>query len=231
MEVRERKSLLSDYKSVYNKAPASTGDWSDLAKMASGSTPSRVLANEVQAIQAFTQVFNRAVDFSVKSNESFVHMVAYKLRPEARDVAKERGALGTYTGTYKSLPGNSFGWAVLKAIAYSGVADVAPVAAPVVAPAPTVAPVETTVASVVPVKPASAERNLKAEILAVQDFTSLVGASPDVNGWNTVYFISYGSTVASKAQTSAERLATVQSYFTANGVVPTTASEWENLVK
>ena len=145
---------------------------------------------------------------------------------------KERGALSTYAKAYKGLPSNSLGWAILRAIAYSGAVDVAPVAAPT--PVPVVAPVvpvETPAAtSAVPVKPASADRNLKAEILAVQDYTSLVGSSPDANGWSTVYFISYGSSDASKAQTSAERLATVQSYYATNGAVPASSGEWQDLL-
>jgi hypothetical protein len=121
MNMNERKVLLNDYQDIYGKLPQDEFDWLDLAKIAEGETPKRVLNREVKALNEFVHLFGRLVDFSDQNDEKFIHQSAYGLREYSRDLEKEKAALGTYVKAYNHLPGSAWGWTILRAIAYSGV--------------------------------------------------------------------------------------------------------------
>jgi len=223
----ERFGLLEDYKIVYNRLPAADTDWESLGKMAQGTTPARIIGREAEALKAFVKVFGRVVDFSKSAEEKFIHSVAYYLRPAERDMAKEQAALGTFADAYNKLPNTSFFWSVLRGVAYSGVEKNAPVPVPEIPAVEVTAPALDNASNVVPAHPATADRNLKAEITAVSDYSALMGGTPDSAGWSTIYFISYGSTDASMAMTSAERLEIIKTYKSQNDKLPTTDSDWQ----
>jgi len=115
---RKRVDLVKDYKSVYGKLPADANDWQNLALMAEGATPKRVLSKEAQALKEFVRVFKRLVDFKVSADESFIHMVAYRLRIANRDLAREQAGLGKFISAYGFLPKTSHAWSVLRALSY-----------------------------------------------------------------------------------------------------------------
>jgi hypothetical protein len=232
----ERKELLSDYKAIYNKLPNSEKDWTDLAKIAEGVTPSRVLSKEAAAIKTFVKVFGRAVDFKNAADEKFVHSVAYNLRAETKDTVKEKAAIAQVQKTLKKTPNSSELWAVVRAIAYSGVEPKA-VKAPAVekkaVEKPTAEAPKTSepIINAVPVQPTVTERNLKAEISAVSDYTKIAGKVPSGDGWKVVQFISYGSSDDSKEKTAAERTAIVKQYKAKYKELPTTESDWQKLAQ
>ncbi len=230
MAERERVGLLEDYKAVYNHIPSTDSDWESVAKMAEGTTPARIIGREAEALKAFVKVFGRLVDFSKPAEEKFIHSVAYYLRPEARELAKEKTALATFSKSFKQMPNTGFMWSVLRGIAYAGVSMTAPAPAPVET-VPAAPVVEAPKDNAVPALPVSADRDLKNEITAVNDYIALAGQSPDAEGWNVVTFISYGSTAASKAKTSVERLQAVKDFKTANGKFPSTEADWMAVVK
>ena len=232
----ERKELISDYKAIYNKLPGSEKDWTDLAKIAEGVTPSRVLSKEAQAIKTFAKVFGRAVDFKNAADEKFVHSVAYNLRAETKDTTKEKSAIAQVQKTLKQTPNSSELWAVVRAIAYSGVEPKA-VKAPAVEkkavekPALEALKTSEPIINAVPAQPAAAERNLKAEISAVSDYTKIAGKTPSGDGWKVIQFISYGSSDASKEKTSAERTAIVKQYKAKYKALPATEADWQKLTQ
>ena len=233
MTTAERKDLLTDYKAVYGKLPSTEKDWTDLGKIAQGVTPTRVLSKEVQAIKAFTKIFGRTVQFSDAANEKFVHMLAYRLEPAAKDTAKEKAAVSTYVNKYKVQPKDSFAWAVVNAIAYAGVAEKIEKKAEKAAETPKAEskPAEPVVEipNAVPQLPAAELRDLKAESAALKDYVALSGKAPDDNGWKSVNFIAYGSSDASKAKTAKARLSVLKQYKSKYGKLPLSDANWQTL--
>ena len=232
----ERKELIGDYKMIYNKLPSSEKDWTDLAKIAEGVTPSRVLSKEVQAIKTFAKVFGRQVNFKNAADEKFVHSVAYNLRAETKDTAKEKSAIAQVAKTLKQTPNNSYLWSVVRAIAYSGVEPKAvkvPAVEKKAVEKPALEALKTSepIINAVPSQPAVAERNLKAEISAVSDYTKIAGTVPSGDGWKIVQFISYGSSDASKEKTSVERTAIVKQYKAKYGKLPVNDADWQKLAQ
>lgn len=231
IDVNARLDLLKDYKDVYGKLPSTDKDWKDLAKMAQGDTPSRVLAQEVSAIKAFVKVFKRAVNFKDKTNESFVHQAAYRLQNDVTDSTKEKQALSLFKKAYKYLPQSGFSWAIVRAIAYAGVqlkAETPKEKSEQVAQKP--AP-EVVIVNAVPVAPEASARNLKAEMDAISSFAKLAGHGPSGDEWNVVNFIAYGSTDASKSLASADRVKVVKQYKSKYGKLPKVDADWQNLAK
>jgi hypothetical protein len=220
-----RKGLLDDYKAVYNRLPSSNSDWQNLAKVADGTTPSRVLSNEVVAIREFTKIFKSAVNFSNPAHEQFVHMLAYRLRPESRDLSKEQAGLGKYLSTYRANPSNGWAWSVLRSISYSGMLE------PVTVPVGQDSPAAVVPGDATPTLPVSAERNLKAELVGVTEYTKLSGKAPSGESWNVVNYITYGSTDTSKALSSTERVAKLKSYRAKYGKLPSTEADWVKLAE
>ncbi|MBI5077333.1 hypothetical protein HZB94_03045, partial [Candidatus Falkowbacteria bacterium] len=232
MNIEERKDLLSDYKAVYGKLPSTEKDWTNLGKIAQGTTPTRVLGNEVKAIKAFTQVFGKMVQFSDQTNEKFVHMLAYRLQPEAKDTGKEKAAVSKYVEKYKAQPKDNFAWAVVNAIAYAGVAEKTETAKkPVETPKVETKQAEPAapILNAVPATPAAELRDLKKESSAMKDYVKLSGVAPEGDNWKTVNFIAYGSTDASKEKTTAQRLTVVKQFKIKYGKLPASDADWQTL--
>lgn len=122
MSSRERKGLLLDFVAIYEKYPNSNKDWESLANIATGKTPSRILIREAAAIKEFVKVFNRLVDFKNPNDEAFVHNLAYSLRPQNRKIDAERAAINKFVEVYRTAPKTGYAWAIVRAIAYSGLA-------------------------------------------------------------------------------------------------------------
>jgi hypothetical protein len=220
MDERGRLGILDDYQAIYNRLPKSDNDWLDLSKMLSSTTPSRVIAEEVKAIQVFTKIFKRAVDFTEATNEKFVHNVAYRLRGDDRDLTAEKAAIIKYRAIYNSTPNSGFTWAIMRALAYAGVVEEAPVK-------PTETPVAEIETNVMPELPA--ERNLITEISATESYTKMIGAAPSGGDWNMVNFIAYGTTAASKDLTAAKRLSVLKNYKSRYNSWPVDESDWQRV--
>lgn len=234
LTLAERTGLLQDYKKIYSKLPSTEKDWTDLGKIAQGTTPSRVIGLEAEAVKVFAKIFGRAVDFKKSTEEKFVHGVAYYLRVENRDIAKEKAALSMFKKAYKKAPTTGFMWSVVRGVAYAGVSSEVSAPATPVAPAPAapVAPVaEEVILNAVPVQPSTAERNLKAELSAVTSYTKIAGKSASGTAWTVVHFLAYGSTDASKAKTAVERLSVLKAYKVKYGKLPVNEADWQNLAK
>jgi len=124
MTARERRGLLDDFISIYGNLPKTESDWKALAEIADGKvTPKRVLAQEVKAIKDFFKIFKKTVNFKDKTNESFVHKLAYRMRATDRNLAKEQKALSKFVNVYQKNPWDGYAWSIVRALAYSGVLD------------------------------------------------------------------------------------------------------------
>ena len=210
MTTRERSGLLDDYLTIYDRMPSTTADWQSLANIANGTTPSRVLSLEAAAIKEFVKVFNRTVDFSDAGDEAFVHQVAYRLRAENRNLDSEKTAIQKFIGVYKTAPKTGYAWAIMRAIAYSGVTEINDTVEPEVSSVPAL----------------SADRNMAAEIDAVNSYVSLTGVTPSGDAWTSVHFLAYGSTDLSKTKSSAQRYEYLKNYRKTYSTLPVTEAEW-----
>jgi len=116
----ERKVILQDFQSIYNKLPTTEKDWSNVVKISEGETPTRVISAEVKALKEFNKIFRRQVNFQKASEEKFIHQLAYRVRMESRNLYKEGLALAKYIKIYRKVPKDNFTWAIVRSLAYSG---------------------------------------------------------------------------------------------------------------
>lgn len=117
----ERAGVLNSYKQAYGILPITTAAWSDLLKIASGRFPS-VLSTTVeeQARREFIKVYNRAAVMTDSNDLAAIKIIAYGLRPTARNTKSEQVAILTFKAVYGHAPVNSLAWNIVRAIAYSG---------------------------------------------------------------------------------------------------------------
>ncbi|MFA6537363.1 MAG: carboxypeptidase regulatory-like domain-containing protein [Patescibacteria group bacterium] len=116
----ERKVILQDFQSIYNKLPTTEKDWTNVAKISEGERPTRVLSAEVKALKEFNKIFGRQVNFQKANEEKFIHQLAYRMRMESRNLYKEGLALSKYIRLYRKVPKDNFSWAIVRSWAYSG---------------------------------------------------------------------------------------------------------------
>ncbi|MBT7929169.1 carboxypeptidase regulatory-like domain-containing protein, partial [Candidatus Peregrinibacteria bacterium] len=218
---RERFGLLKDFMAIYDRLPQNSKDWENMANIAAGTTPSRVLSREAAAIKEFVKVFKRAIDFSQDGDEAFVHQLAYNLRPQTRSLGAERSAIAKFLKVYKKDPNTSYTWAVMRAIAYSGVSEM-------IEEAKAVKEAEQ-VGSLAPQLPVT--RNLVIEMDAVNQYVRLTGTTPSGDAWASVHFLAYGSTDESKAKTSTQRFEFLKNFRKKFNKLPTTNNGWSELAE
>lgn len=117
---RDRSGVLNSYKTAFNKLPLSTGDWTDILRIANGKAPaSRSKQAEQKVRTDFRKIYNRE---PIMAGDSVALLImAYGIRPVTRDLKRENAALARFKATYGYLPVNGYQWDILRAIAYSKV--------------------------------------------------------------------------------------------------------------
>ena len=218
---RERLGLLKDFMAIYDRLPQNSKDWENMANIAAGTTPSRVLSREAAAIKEFVKVFKRAIDFSQAGDEAFVHQLAYNLRPQTRSLGAERSAIAKFFKVYKKNPNTSYTWAVMRAIAYSGVSEM-------IEEAKATKEAEQ-IGSLAPQLPAT--RNLVIEMDAVNQYVRLTGTTPSGDAWASVHFLAYGSTDESKGKSVAQRFEYLKNFKKKFNKLPTTETGWSEIAE
>lgn len=118
----ERAGVLNSYLSVFDKLPTGIPEWQDVIKIANGRWPrQRSLEAETAASEThFSAVYRRAPDMDDPHDNAAVTVIAYGLRPAARDLANEKAAISTFRSIFKRAPTEAVDWDIIRAIAYSG---------------------------------------------------------------------------------------------------------------
>lgn len=129
----ERAGVLDSYRRAYGALPATEEEWQDALRIGAGQLPDHNNASaETKATALFEKIYKRpakAVDPSesvLKAQDGndydALRMAAYGIRPETRDLTKERTGIGRFKGTFGRDPKSAEDWDAVRMIAYSGVA-------------------------------------------------------------------------------------------------------------
>lgn len=117
----ERAGVLSSYKQAYNKLPEALAEWSDLLKISVGRWPGETSAAAItQAKSEFVKVYNRQANMAKANDSNAITIIAYGLRPTARNTKSEQAAILSFRSVYGHYPVNPLAWNIVRAIAYSG---------------------------------------------------------------------------------------------------------------
>lgn len=117
----ERAGVVNSFKSSFGRWPAAEKDWQDILKIANGRWPSQSSAEaESKAAGAFKKIYLRAPNMNNAHENAAVTVMAYGLRPAARNLDSERAAIGIFKGIYGFNPASAFDWDIVRAISYSG---------------------------------------------------------------------------------------------------------------
>lgn len=117
----ERAGVISSYKSAFGKLPKTETEWQDALKIASGRWPSeRVTAAETTAKTSFKKIYARTANMDKTNDNAAVTVMAYGLRPSARNLNSERAAILAFKHFIKRAPAEAADWDIVRAIAYSG---------------------------------------------------------------------------------------------------------------
>jgi hypothetical protein len=104
-------------------APYLEAEWEDILKIANGRWPSEGFRNstyEESFRDAFQKIYLRDPNRSNPYDDAAIMTMAYGLRPEPRNLDRERGAIGYFKDIYGRDPGSTMDWDIVRAIAYSG---------------------------------------------------------------------------------------------------------------
>lgn len=117
----ERAGALNSYKAAFGKLPATESEWQDIIKIANGRWPNeRSEATEAKAKQEFKKVYLREPDMDNPNDNAAVTVIAYGLRPDARNLDSEKAGISTFKHIYGYNPVSAIDWDIVRAIAYSG---------------------------------------------------------------------------------------------------------------
>lgn len=118
----ERAGVLNSYLSVFEKLPTNVLEWQDVIKIANGRWPDeRNTFSEKQAADVhFSAIYARKPDMDNANDNAAVTVIAYGLRPAARNLDSEKNAINIFESIFSRNPGNATDWDLVRAIAYSG---------------------------------------------------------------------------------------------------------------
>ncbi|MDO8592991.1 MAG: hypothetical protein Q7R92_04475 [bacterium] len=117
----ERAGVLSSYKAAFGQLPKNEIQWQDALKIASGRWPAeKNSAAETLAKTAFKKIYLREADMAKPNDNASVTVMAYGLRPSARNLNSEKAAINSFKFIYKRVPASAVDWDAVRAIAYSG---------------------------------------------------------------------------------------------------------------
>jgi len=119
---KARQSLINDFYEVYGRVPSNEKDWMSLAQITLGIKPDQILpGSEKKAVQEFIRIYKRIPDLKDVEDQTAINFITYRLMQVNRDLAAEKQALNVFSKIYRMLPSTGKYWAILRAIAYSGV--------------------------------------------------------------------------------------------------------------
>ena len=117
----ERAGVLGSYKSAYGKLPKTEAQWNDAIKIANGRWPSEInKQTEADSEKMFKKIYKRSPVRSNTNDDAAVMIIAYGLRPAARNITSEKMAIKTFKAIFGYLPSSSSAWDIVRAIANSG---------------------------------------------------------------------------------------------------------------
>jgi hypothetical protein len=117
----ERAGVLNSFMAAMAKVPATPEDWSDIIKIANGRWPSqRSPLAENRSTEHFRKIYLREPDRNNPYDDAAVTVIAYGLRPAARNMESEAAASRIFKAIYGYHPAGAVDWDAVRAIAYSG---------------------------------------------------------------------------------------------------------------
>lgn len=117
----ERAGVLNSYKSAFDRLPGTESEWQDAIKIANGRWPNeRSETAETKAKKEFKKVYLREPDMDNPNDNAAVTVIAYGLRPDARNLDSEKAGILTFKHIYGYNPSSATDWDIVRAIAYSG---------------------------------------------------------------------------------------------------------------
>lgn len=117
----ERAGVVNSYKKAFSKLPTSETAWKDAIAIANGRWPGETSATaESQAKTEFKKVYNKNADMKNANDNAAVTVIAYGLRPSARNLNSEKAAIKIFKAIYGHNPVSALAWDIVRAIAYSG---------------------------------------------------------------------------------------------------------------
>ncbi|MDD5527723.1 MAG: InlB B-repeat-containing protein [Patescibacteria group bacterium] len=117
----ERAGSISSFNSAFGHLPATAADWQDVIKIGNGRWPTqKSVAAEARAKVNFKIVYGRNPDMNNTHDNAAVTIMAYGLRPAARNTNSEKAAIKSFRFIYHRTPATAREWDIVRAIAYSG---------------------------------------------------------------------------------------------------------------
>ena len=117
----ERAGVLNSYKSAFDKLPVTARDWQDVINIATGRwTAERSTVAEAQAARTFRQIYLREPNLTDAHDDAAINVIAYGLRPSARNLQSEQTAIRIFRSIFRRSPLSATDWDTVRAIAYSG---------------------------------------------------------------------------------------------------------------
>ncbi|MDD5527369.1 MAG: right-handed parallel beta-helix repeat-containing protein [Patescibacteria group bacterium] len=117
----ERAGSIASFLSAFGRMPGSELDWQDVVKIGNGRWPTQRSATaEARAKINFKIVYGRNPDMNNTHDNAAVTIMAYGLRPAARNINSEKAAIKSFRFIYHRTPATAREWDIVRAIAYSG---------------------------------------------------------------------------------------------------------------
>jgi hypothetical protein len=117
----ERLGVVNSFKAAFGRFPNTEEDWRDAVKIAAGRFPKQIsTAKEKEAATLFEKVYRRALNPKDPHDSAALAIAAYGLRPNKRNLASEKSAIGIFKSIFKKAPKTAGDFDLVRSIAYSG---------------------------------------------------------------------------------------------------------------
>jgi hypothetical protein len=117
----ERGGVIASFQTAYGYLPETEADWQDAIKIANGRWPSKESAEALRIAKiSFNSIYGRNANMNNPNDNAAVTVMAYGLRPAARNTDSEKAGIKTYRAIFHHSPITARAWDAVRAIAYSG---------------------------------------------------------------------------------------------------------------
>ncbi len=110
--IGERAGVLRSYQYAFGKLPQIADDWQDVVNIATNQLPIKRSSKAEQSAQIAVRKIYGKLD-----NQS-VMFIAYGLRPEVRDIKKERTELRRFGIIFGKMPSSVLEWNIFRKLVY-----------------------------------------------------------------------------------------------------------------
>ncbi len=118
----ERAGAVNSFAAIYGRMPQDVCDWQEVIRLSTTRMPTAQQLRDKDALKTFRAIYSRTPHEESAADRVALKVMAYGIRPQARNIQAEYEASKVFYRIFRKLPETATEWDANRAIAYSGLA-------------------------------------------------------------------------------------------------------------